>query len=31
MMAAKKLQFFWQNWFDGAVVTASSEELEYPV
>ena len=30
-MAAKKLQFFWQNWFDDAVVTASSEELEYPV
>jgi len=30
-MAAKKLQFFWQNWFDDAVVTASSEEPEYPV
>lgn len=30
-MAAKKLQFFWQNWFDSAVVTASSEDPEYPV
>ena len=30
-MAAKKLQFFWQNWFDSAIVTASSEDPEYPV
>jgi hypothetical protein len=31
MMATRRLLFYWQNWFDSAVVTASSEDPEYPV
>lgn len=30
-MIFKKMRFFWQNWFDSAVVTASSEAADYPV
>jgi hypothetical protein len=31
MMAAKKLRFFWQNYFDDATLTVSSADPEYPV
>jgi hypothetical protein len=31
MMILKKMRFFWQNWFDSAVVTANSEVADYPV
>lgn len=30
-MVFKKMRFFWQNWFDSAVVSASSEAADYPV
>jgi len=30
-MIFKKMRFFWQNWFDSAIVTASSEAADYPV
>lgn len=30
-MTLKKMWFFWQNWFDSATVTASSEAADYPV
>jgi len=30
-MTLKKMRFFWQNWFDTATVTASSEVADYPV
>ena len=31
MIVIKKMRFFWQNWFDSATVTASSEAADYPV
>lgn len=30
-MVISKMRFFWQNWFDSATVTASSEAADYPV
>lgn len=30
-MATRRLLFYWQNYFDSAVITASSEDPEYPV
>ena len=29
-MVLKRMRFFWQNWFDSATVTASSEAADYP-
>jgi hypothetical protein len=29
MMATRRLYFYWQNWFDSATVTASSEATDY--
>jgi hypothetical protein len=30
-MSVRKLRFFWQNYFDSATITASSEAADYPV